>query len=505
MSRTAARSAQAPVVRTAAGALRGRPEGHATFSFRGVPYAAPPVGARYLAPPVPPERWDGVRDAADDGPAPPQPEIPGYPAPLGGDDYLNLNVFSPDPGTEGLPVFVWFCVGGFVICNNGWPTLNGSAFARDGVVAVTVNHRIGAEGFAVLDGAPDNRGALDWLASLEWVQENISAFGGDPGNVTIGGCSAGGATCHDLITMPRARGLFHRAIPLSGPPASGDRSAALDRSSRFSAHAGTEMTREALSRIKAAELVTATMSVADPTQPDPATAMVRQHVGVYPGFVPELPWFRPVVDGELLPSDPIAAYRAGADPEVDMLLGHTRHEIDGSALDAFATEDQVRSALSLTGLGDDGIDAYFSRHPERGPGGVLGQAATDVLLRLWTARAAEARALHHPGLTYAYEFSLPPAAHGMDVAYLWDTVDAATGPRPAEADDGGAQVAGEVAAEVAAELHASAVSFITKGSPGWPAYDGQDRLMRVFSAGPDAGTRDPLEFERHVWGRARPV
>jgi para-nitrobenzyl esterase len=494
MTRAAARPASEPVVRTHAGALRGRTGDHGTFSFRGVPYAAAPVGARYLAPPEPPERWDGVRDAGRDGPAPPQPEIPGYPAPLGGDDYLNLNVFTPDPGSAGLPVFVWFCVGGFVICNNGWPTLNGAAFARDGVVAVTVNHRIGAEGFAIVDGAPDNRGALDWLAALEWVQEDIAAFGGDPGNVTIGGCSPGGAMCHDLVAMPPARGLFQRAIPLSGPPASGNRAAALDGNSRFASHAGMEMTRDAFSRTPAPDLVSATMSVADPSQPDPAAAMVRQHVGVHPDFIPELPWFRPVVDGELLPSDTIDVYRAGADPEVEMLLGHTRHEIDGSALDAFATGDQVRSALALTGLGEDGVSAYFSHLPDRGAGGVLGQAATDVLLRLWTARAAEARALHHPGLTYAYEFSLPPAAHGMDVAYLWDTVDAATGPRPPDA---------EMARAVAADLHACAVNFITKGSPGWPAYDGQDRLMRVFSARPDAGTRDPLAFEREVWGRAR--
>src|SRR5205823_1343127 len=156
-----------------------------TLAFRGVHYAAPPVGPLYLSPPAPVERWDGARDALENAASPPQPQIPGFAPTVPGDDYLNMNIFTPDLGAQGLPVFVWFSVGGFVICNNAWPTQDGGAFARDGVVAVVVNHRIGAEGFAVIQGAPDNRGALDWLACLEWIHDNIAAFGGDPGNITI--------------------------------------------------------------------------------------------------------------------------------------------------------------------------------------------------------------------------------------------------------------------------------------------------------------------------------
>ena len=231
------------VARTRSGSLRGRREADGTIAFRGVHYAAPPIGPHYLGLCAPVEPWEGVHDALDNAASPAQPSLPGHASPLPGSDYLNVNIFTPELGDVRLPVFVWFCVGGFVICNNASPTVNGNAFARDGVVAVTVNHRIGAEGYAIIDGAPDNRGTLDWLACLEWLQENIAAFGGDSGRITIGGCSAGGATCFYLMSMARARGLFHRAIALSGPPASPDRAAAQERNARFGRHIKMAMTR----------------------------------------------------------------------------------------------------------------------------------------------------------------------------------------------------------------------------------------------------------------------
>src|SRR5437762_1344432 len=182
---------------------------------------------------------------------------------------------------------VWFCVGGMVICNNAG--MDGGTFARDGVVAVAVNHRVGAEGFALIDGAPDNRGVLDWLACLEWVQANIAAFGGDPDNVTIGGCSAGGATCHDLIAIERARGLFGRAIPLSGPPASGNRTAQEERNARLGAFLGVPMTRDVLAVVPPDTLVKATMTVTTLEGDNPAATTVREHVGPSPTFIPHNP------------------------------------------------------------------------------------------------------------------------------------------------------------------------------------------------------------------------
>jgi para-nitrobenzyl esterase len=475
-----------PIAQTASGKIRGRVEDNGTISFRGVRYAEDPVGPHYLDTPHPVSPWDDVREALENGAAPPQPTIPGFPAPIGGDGYLNVNVFTPDLGDSRLPVFVWFCVGGFVICNNAWPALNGKNFARDGVVAVAVNHRVGAEGFAVLEGAPDNRGSLDWLASLHWVQENIAVFGGDPGRITIGGCSAGGATCFDLMTMAQARELFHRAITLSGPPASGNRGAALERNERFGHSIEVPMTRQGIARLSPEALVAATAAVADSVHEDPARAQVRQHVGAHPTFIPELPFFRPVIDNDLLSEDPIEALRAGNDPDIDVLIGHDAHEIDGRPFEGLVSSEELQGALGLMGLGRAEIEAYADLHPGWSEAAIFGQAVTDVLLRLWSVRAADARAPHHSGRTYCYEFNFGAASHGMDVPYLWDTLDGARDEVPP-----GAQ-------PIADELHACAVRFIAEGDPGWPPYDLQHRTTRVF--GSNGGVADdPLRAERAIW------
>src|SRR5215218_6876030 len=202
------------VVRTTQGAVRGR-TADGVAAFKGIPYAAPPFGADRFAPPRPAAPWDGVRDALAYGPTAPHP---GYAPPydlllpdpiIPGEDCLNLNVWTPDPGAGGLPVMVWIHGGAFVNGSGAVPTYDGTRFARDGVVLVTLNYRLGD------DGAND-RGLLDQLAALEWVRDNVAAFGGDPGRVTVFGESAGAMSVGALLACPRAEGLFARAIAQSG-------------------------------------------------------------------------------------------------------------------------------------------------------------------------------------------------------------------------------------------------------------------------------------------------
>ncbi len=207
-----------PIVETRDGKVRGRVlDGIRTF--KGIPYAAAPFGPNRLRPPQSVEPWTGVRDALTDGPK--APELP-PPPPLdvlvpdtgiSGEDCLNLNVWSPDLGAAGCPVMVWIPGGGF---ESRMGAHDGSRFARDGIVCVTINYRPAAEGFLYLGEGNTNRGLLDQVAALEWVQANIAAFGGDPGNVTIFGESAGGMSVGMLLSMPRADGLFRRAIAQSG-------------------------------------------------------------------------------------------------------------------------------------------------------------------------------------------------------------------------------------------------------------------------------------------------
>ena len=207
------------VVQTSHGKVRGRARDGVT-AFLGIPYAAPPFGPGRFQAPRPPEPWDGVRDAFDYGPTAPKP---GYPRPYDmllpepttpGEDCLNLNVWTPEAGGAGLPVMVWIHGGAFRNGSGAVTVYNGRNFARDGIVCVTINYRLGVEGFANLPGAPCNRGLLDQIAALEWVRDNIAGFGGDPANVTVFGESAGGMSVTTLVSLDL--GLFRRAIAQSG-------------------------------------------------------------------------------------------------------------------------------------------------------------------------------------------------------------------------------------------------------------------------------------------------
>jgi len=207
------------IVKTRGGQVRGSVV-DGVNTFKGIPYAAPPFGTRRFRPPQPVEPWSGMRDALVYGATVPKPPyFPPFdaliPEPaIPGEDCLNLNIWSPDLGQAKLPVMVWIHGGAFA--NGTGAIYNGSRFARDGVVCVTINYRLGVDGFLYLGDGNANLGLLDQIAALEWVQENIRAFGGDPGNVTIFGESAGAMSVGTLLTMPRAAGLFRRAIAESG-------------------------------------------------------------------------------------------------------------------------------------------------------------------------------------------------------------------------------------------------------------------------------------------------
>ena len=255
------------VVTTARGRLRGQTAGGVS-AFKGIPYAAPPVGDARLSHPRPAAAWDGVRDALEFGPTAPKA---GYMAPfdallpepaIPGDDYLNLNVWTPDPGGAGLPVMVWLHGGSFVNGSGAVPTYDGTAFARDGVVLVTLNYRLGAEGFLSLPDAPENRGLRDQIAALEWVGANIAAFGGDPGNVTLFGESAGAMSVASLLASPLAQGLFRRAILQSG---AGHHALTAGTASRIAAavaeRLGVEPTRAGIASADPAALVAAQQAI----------------------------------------------------------------------------------------------------------------------------------------------------------------------------------------------------------------------------------------------------
>src|SRR5580700_8824371 len=216
--------AQHRLVRLKDGVIRGKAKSGVS-AFLGIPYAAPPFGANRMRPPQPAEPWAGERDATTFGPTVPKGDYPPHYTRLfpevviDGDDCLNLNVWTPDPGSAGLPVLVWIHGGSFMNGSGSVGAYNGAAFARDGVVCVTINYRLAAEGFLFLGDGTANLGLLDQLAALRWVQDNIAAFGGDPARVTVAGESAGAMSVTTLLSMPLAEGLFTQAIAESGAAA----------------------------------------------------------------------------------------------------------------------------------------------------------------------------------------------------------------------------------------------------------------------------------------------
>ena len=302
------------VITTPGGGLRGALRG-GVHSFLGVPYAAPPFGADRLRLPRPVEPWAGLRDALAFGAEPPQPRPPrDHPAAAmvwdpaePGEDCLNLNIWTPDPAAIGLPVIVWIPGGMFEVGTGA--TYDGSRFARDGVVCVTINYRVGPEGFLYLADGEANLGLLDQVAALAWVRDNIAAFGGDPANVTIFGESAGAMSVGTLLAVPRAEGLFRRAITQSG---AADRvvpaGTALRIGRELAALLRVEATRDAFAAVPPDRLLLAAaeLKVDLVAKPDPA----RWGLEVIASM---LPW-QPVVDGNVLPGRPIDSDRRGRLP-----------------------------------------------------------------------------------------------------------------------------------------------------------------------------------------------
>lgn len=382
-----------PVVRTPHGDVRGRYE-HGIAVFRGIPYAAPPFGPLRFRPPVPPEPWDGVRDAGAFGPTPPKPPYSEAFARLladpvvPGDDCLNLNVWTPEPGPGAkLPVMVWIHGGALTRGSSAVPVYDGRNFARDGVVLVSVNYRLGVEGYGLFPDVPANPGLRDQLAALEWVRESIAEFGGDPDRVTVFGESAGAISIGALLASPRAEGLFHRAVLQSGPPEASDRDKVRRMVRRMATRLKIPATAEAFAAVDRDLLL-----------------RTQAEVGRLSSPVVGGPAFGIVVDGDLVPRDPLEALvEGGAAPGVGLLLGWTREEyrlwlVPGGLLERVDRLGPVAlaGAMARCRCGHEVPRGYRAIHPDAGTADLVGQLVTDHLLRVPLHRLADSRTPNSP-------------------------------------------------------------------------------------------------------------
>ncbi|XGX80998.1 Carboxylesterase [Terrabacter sp. BE26] len=304
--------------------------------FRGVPFASLPV--RFGAPEAAPS-WMGIREALSFGPPPPQSGAAGDSgsAAAAPDEWLTVNVWSPD--LEGrLPVMVWVQGGAYLFGTSGLPEYDGRVLAGHGVVLVTFNYRVGFEGFGFIEGRPVNRGLLDQMAALEWVRENIAAFGGDPSRVTVFGQSAGAGSVAALLAMPRAEGLFHRAIAQSVPGTYFTPTLAADVTRACADQLGVQ--HGGLSEVPPRLL---------PRAVDAVTARIGEYAGRWGLAAHARVPLAPVVDGDVLPTSGIrpVAWAHGADPA-------RRRAHPTRAAAALGPDRGARSRRAGPGRGDRG-------------------------------------------------------------------------------------------------------------------------------------------------------
>jgi para-nitrobenzyl esterase len=495
---------QGPLVHLKDGAVRGRLESGVS-AFLGIPYAAPPFGANRMRSPQPVQPWDGERDGTRYGPTAPKGDYPPQYSPLfpevviPGEDCLNLNVWTPDVHAAGLPVLVWIHGGSFMNGSGSVAEYNGSAFARDGVVCVTINYRLSAEGFLFLDDGIANLGLLDQLAALRWVQENISAFGGDPARVTVAGESAGAMSVTTLLSMPLAEGLFSQAVAQSG---AGAHTLTPDEGrmvGQYLAEAlGVAADREAIRNVPLEKLVqvASDLVVEVQTAPDPAR-WGQLALSLLP--------FAPVVDGPVLPAAPLTSIAAGQGNGVRLLIGSNRDEarlflVAASTIDLI-DDATLQAAAGAYGLSEAGLAVYRGNRPGASAGDVLAAVVTDWFFGIPPVRVAEARAAAGAAGTWRYRFDHPEpadnhrlgACHGAEIPFVFDT---------AGNDEVRPRIGDAPSQAVADRVHKVWVDFITGGDPGWPAYDLDSRTTGLLS---DRMTvvGDPAADERACWDGIR--
>jgi para-nitrobenzyl esterase len=500
------------IVTTKSGKLEGTSK-NGLYVFKGIPYTAPPVGKLRWMPPQPPEKWSGVRPAKEWGAISPQNLMPATGgialAPSFADfkqseDCLFLNIWTPGLDDKKRPVFFWIHGGAFIIGAGTENFLEEGVLARRGdIVVVSINYRLGALGFINLNEitggripATGNEGLLDQIAALDWVRDNIAAFGGDPDNITISGFSAGGMSVGTLLSMPAARGKFHKALNRSGAAnvvsLLTDCVKIAEKYLKVFNLTGKDV--DALHALSVQQILKGQQQLSEKLREEEYRATP----------------FQPVVDGKDLPMIPIAAIKKGSAKNIPVMAGTSLDEMKfmSAADPSIRNLDEAGiikrlSAMLPADLAPGLAKTYGEALKKRGsatPGDIIGSINTDMMFRIPTIRLLEAqRDNGTPAYNYLFIYKSPAmggalgAMHGLDNPFLFGALVSQLTGIDAELEN------------LALKVQDSAIAFIRTGDPScesagkWPVY-GKERMTMLF----DRNTRveaAPYEMERAAWDK----
>ena len=455
-------SAQDPIVRTAQGYIKGSNENDIAV-FKGIPYAEPPVDARRYLPPVPHTPWTDTLNTQQFGPSASQPEGPKA---IGSEDCLYLNLYTPKADNQKRPVVLWVH-GGSMTAGSG-KSMNGHAFAdNDDIVTITINYRLGAYGFLYLGdldekyGQSGNLGLLDVIRALQWVHENVAAFGGDPNKITVMGESAGAKLLSAVMVAPASKGLFSQAILESG-------SVQCIRDTITAKNERTLLLKElGLNAKDAKELLTL-----------PADQVIRAQGKITAGIGGNS-FFGPVYDGITIPEDAYRYAKQGKITGVKAIIG--TNEDEGAA---FAPKDptnaNTRVFQPLFRTNAPMANTYYQTLLKTdSPYVALVKTMTQYMYQMHSYRFAKALTdAHTPVWMYRYKYENGKtlnARHGDELRYIWGAARIASSP-----------TADTAKKQLAKSLHGAWVSFIKTGNPNcpslpqWPKYSATRKQIMVF-------------------------
>ena len=505
-------SSSGPVVNTSSGILRGVTVGNVS-SFKGIPFAAPPVGEYRWRPPQPVKKWEGVRDANKFCADCPQRAFPGSTATIS-EDCLFLNLWVPATATKKskLPVMVWIHGGGFTGGSGSGPGTAGDAFAQQGVILTTINYRLGRLAHfafpALSKEHPDEfKGSyayMDQIAALKWIKENIAAFGGDPNNVTIFGFSAGGVSVHSLLTIPAAKGLFHKAISesgggrdgvLTGRPIRQENADPLYAVSaetigiNFARRHKIESTDEAaLAKLRSLSME----EIVDGGQENDSS-----FGRIYSG---------PILDGKFVVETAESAYKAGRQAQVPLIIGNCSAEIGGAFV---SSANSKESLFALFGELEPEAKAAFDPDGNKEFAEVITKFNTDWV---WgeparmTARSFVAKS--EPVYMYQFGYVQPTmrqrarygAGHGSEISFVFNTLNARWGPPTEPTTE---------EKELARIMNTYWTNFAKTGNPNgkgvpvWPRYDNQkEEILDIDLDGKPVSKPDPRKARFNVVEKA---